>query len=72
MIRVESKTNIYFIGNAELGCVKVGKSKNPEKRLADLQVGNSHKLVLYGVMEDVSDNLENMLHKILQPYRHGR
>jgi len=66
---MESKTNIYFIGNVELGCVKVGKSKNPEKRLADLQVGNSHKLVLYGVMEDVSQDLENMLHKILEPYR---
>ena len=33
MVRMESKTNIYFIGNVELGCVKVGKSKNPENRL---------------------------------------
>ena len=62
-------TNIYFIGSLESGTVKIGKSNNPEKRLAELQTGNPHKLVLYGVIENVSQELENRLHQILDHIR---
>ena len=62
-------TNIYFIGSLESRTVKIGKSNNPEKRLAELQIGNPHKLVLYGVIDDVSSELERRLHRILDPFR---
>ena len=62
---MESTTNIYFIGNVELGAVKIGKSINPKKRLAELQTGSSRNLVLYGVIDKVTPDLENTLHKIL-------
>ena len=57
-------TNIYFIGSLESGTVKIGKSNNPEKRLAELQIGNPHKLVLYCVITNVSQELENRLHQL--------
>ena len=57
-------TNIYFIGSLESGTVKIGKSNNPEKRLAELQIGNPHKLVLYGIITNVSQELENRLHQL--------
>lgn len=63
-MRLES-TNIYFIGNVELGSVKIGRSNNPKKRLADLQIGNSKKLVLYSVVEDVTPEYEKKLHRLL-------
>ena len=62
-------TNIYFIGSLESGTVKIGKSNNPEKRLTELQTANPHKLVLYGVIDDVTSELESRLHRILDPFR---
>ena len=62
-------TIIYFIGSLESGTVKIGRSDNPEKRLTELQTGNPHKLVLYGVIENVSQELESELHRILDPFR---
>jgi len=62
-------TNIYFIGSLESGTVKIGKSNNPEKRLVELQTANPHKLVLYGVIDDVTSELESRLHRILDPFR---
>ena len=66
---MESTTNIYFIGNVELGAVKIGKSINPKKRLAELQTGSSRNLVLYGVIDEVTPDFENTLHKILSDIR---
>src|SRR5665647_308655 len=57
-------TNIYFIGSLESGTVKIGRSNDPENRLAELQTGNPHKLVLYGVIDDVSHELETRLHQL--------
>ena len=66
--RIEG-TNIYFIGSLASGTVKIGRSNNPEKRLNKLQTGNPHKLVLYGVIDDVTAELESRLHRILDPFR---
>ena len=66
---MESTTNIYFIGNVELGAVKIGISKNPEKRLVEIQTGNSHKLVLYGIIQDVKEDYEKKLHQIYDHLR---
>jgi hypothetical protein len=40
---------VYFISDGEF--VKIGKSKNPDKRLREMQTGNPHKLELILVME---------------------
>lgn len=39
------KTYLYIIGNGE-GAVKVGLSKNPRKRVKQLQTGNENTLTL--------------------------
>ena len=62
-------TSVYFIGSLESGTVKIGRSDNPENRLAKLQTGNPHKLVLYGFIDNVSQELESELHRILDPFR---
>ena len=36
---------MYIIGN-DIGYIKVGVSKNPKRRLKQLQTGNEHKLTL--------------------------
>lgn len=36
---------VYIISN-DLGYIKVGVSKNPERRVKQLQTGNEHKLTL--------------------------
>jgi len=66
---IENITNIYFIGSVESGTVKIGKSSNPEKRVAELQTGNSNRLVLYGVIHDVNEYCENRLHKQFEDIR---
>ncbi len=40
-----NKDYIYIISN-DLGYIKVGVSKHPEKRIRQLQTGNEHKLTL--------------------------
>jgi len=62
-------TNIYFIGSVELGAVKIGKSYNPDKRLAELQTGNSHELILYGIIKDVKEDYEMKIHQIFDHIR---
>ena len=41
----------YFILDAWNRAVKIGKSKNPEKRLKQLQTGHTRELKLIGVLE---------------------
>lgn len=48
--------------------VKIGKSKNPEKRLKQLQTGSALKLKLLGTF-DLSDHYEKRLHWILRNFR---
>lgn len=44
----EAGQKVYFIENAETRRIKIGTAANPEKRLADLQVGNDCELRLIG------------------------
>jgi hypothetical protein len=49
---------------------KVGKSKNPEKRVKELQTGNSNKLYISHVYDTKYSNLlESTLHIHFKPYR---
>ena len=66
---IDNITNIYFIGSVESGTVKIGKSSNPEKRLARLQTGNSSRLFLYGVIKGVNEYYETRLHKRFEDIR---
>ena len=66
---MENNTNIYFIGSVHLGAVKIGKSINPDKRLAELQTGNSHELILYGIVKDVKEDYEVEIHQIFDHIR---
>ena len=56
-------TCIYFIGNVELGAVKIGMSSDPTNRLAELQRSHPHKLSLYRVVDNVTQDYETELHK---------
>jgi hypothetical protein len=53
---------VYFIRNACADEIKVGHSRDPQKRLADLQVGCSSKLELIGVIAADRD-IEPIVHR---------
>ena len=58
--------HLYIISNNET--IKIGKSKNPEARLNQLQTGSSKKLKLIHTVEVNDDEclyLEQMIHKEL-------
>jgi hypothetical protein len=59
-------TKTYFILAPTTGRIKIGKSKDPETRLAQLQTGNGEPLKLIAT---VSGDYEKQFHKILAPYR---
>jgi hypothetical protein len=68
-IKIIEKTNVYFIGSTEKMAVKIGKSKNPKKRLMELQTGNSTKLTLFGVIENVYPRYEKDIHELMDHIR---
>jgi hypothetical protein len=53
---------IYFIRNAHDDEIKVGHSRDPKKRLADLQVGCSSELELIGVIAAARE-IEPIVHR---------
>ena len=59
---------IYFIKSGE-DFVKIGRAKDPEQRLKDLQTGSSEKLMLLKVW-DVPDKVETELHFRFRKLRH--
>ena len=61
---------IYLIVSVDHGFCKIGYSKNPEKRLLEIQTGNPYRLSLLSVIEgDVSTERE--LHKRFVDLRVG-
>lgn len=56
-------TNIYFIKNKN-NDIKIGRSENIEKRLKELQTGNSNNLKLLYFIKDVPESFEKHLHDI--------
>jgi len=62
-----TKAYVYFIYESDsLGKFKIGRSVNPERRLKNLQTGNSRLLQIYKTIECPSKNfakyLEGALH----------
>ena len=59
---------VYLIFSEESGIYKVGVSKNPEKRLKQLQTGNGEKLVLKNKYESEHYNqIEKYFHSMYSP-----
>jgi predicted GIY-YIG superfamily endonuclease len=54
------KDYLYIIGN-DKGFIKVGVSKNPTKRVKQLQTGNEHKLTLL-FTEEFECSRKHLLH----------
>jgi hypothetical protein len=63
-----TQTFIYAISNSTNNTIKIGYSKNPKKRLAELQVATADPLVL--LFSFVGDfQLEQQIHRQLEDYR---
>jgi hypothetical protein len=54
---------IYLIKSIKYGCYKIGVSKNPDKRLKQLQTGNPSELELLCVYDsEIAFKIEKVLH----------
>jgi hypothetical protein len=60
--------HLYLIQSHTTGAVKIGRSRDPERRLKQLQTGSPYKLRIILVLKD-QGHLEGMLHERL---RRGR
>jgi hypothetical protein len=69
---------IYLIGQADqeddatIASVKVGFSKDPWRRLKQLETGSPRRLYIIGRMADQPSERERDLHRILHPHRINR
>jgi len=57
----ERDGHVYFVESGEDGPIKIGWSQDVERRIAELQVANAHKLNLLGVVPGTMKN-EGELH----------
>jgi hypothetical protein len=58
---------VYAIDNGR-GCVKIGWAKNPERRLAEINVSDPDRLSLVGYASGSREH-EAAIHQILAPHR---
>lgn len=59
---------LYFIQSSNNGMIKIGRSKDPERRLNQLQTGSPHKLKLICFFKD-DGHKEKFLHETLKKFR---
>ena len=59
---------LYFIQSSKTGMIKVGRSKNPDKRLKQLQTGNSNTLRLIASFDGLGW-MERTVHNRLERWR---
>ena len=62
------KDNLYIIQSDLTGMIKIGRSKDPAKRLKQLQTGNPNKLKLIACFEGEGWK-EKILHERLEKFR---
>tara|TARA_B100000085_G_C18500857_1_gene495419 strand:- start:895 stop:1200 length:306 start_codon:yes stop_codon:yes gene_type:complete len=60
--------DLYIIQSDVTGMIKIGRSKNPRKRLKQLQTGNPNKLKLIAAFEGQGWR-EKIIHERLSRYR---
>ncbi len=65
---MSAKDHLYIIQSDVTGAIKIGRSKNPQRRLKQLQTGSPYELRLLLVLENMAD-LERKLHRDLKGYR---
>lgn len=61
---------IYVLQEGYQGDFKISQSRNPRKRAAGLQTGNSKRLTLVAEI-DGDYQTESLIHKFLLPFQHG-
>ena len=59
---------LYFIQSDLTGMIKVGRSKDPQKRLKQLQTGNPNRLKLIASFREKGSE-EKYLHEVLNNYK---
>lgn len=64
------KNNVYIIQCTATKLVKIGRSRQVEKRLSALNAISPTKLKLLKIFHDVDENLEVRLHNRFQKYQH--
>jgi hypothetical protein len=63
--RLERKgDSLYFVQARETGRIKIGRSKNPSKRLKALQTGNAQELRLIASLEGLGWREKDLHHKL--------
>lgn len=65
---MKRKDNLYIIQSDLTGMIKIGRSKDPQKRLKQLQTGNPNKLKLIASFEGEGWK-EKILHERLDSFR---
>ena len=60
--------HLYVIQSDVTGAIKIGRSSNPKRRLAQLQTGSPYRLKLLTVVEN-NGHLEKSLHQTLKPFK---
>tara|TARA_B100002019_G_scaffold291356_1_gene311314 strand:+ start:10978 stop:11289 length:312 start_codon:yes stop_codon:yes gene_type:complete len=63
--------HLYIIQSDKTGSLKIGRSKDPEKRLKQLQTGSPYSLRLILIIEN-SGHMEKQLHNHLKRYKERR
>lgn len=63
--------HLYIIQSDVTGAIKIGISKNPQKRLKQLQTGSPYTLRIMLVLENKA-HLEKYLHNKLKPYIYSK
>ncbi len=61
------KDDLYIIQSDKSGMIKIGRSKDPNKRLKQLQTGNPNKLKLIASFKDMGWR-EKLLHERLSEW----
>lgn len=62
--------SLYFIQEGPGGAIKIGWTSNcPHRRRDNLQIGNSHDLVLLGIIPDVPRTAEAEWHRLFEDTR---
>ena len=64
---MKDKDSLYFIQSALTGMIKIGRSRDPQKRLKQLQTGNPNKLKLIAYFERMGWR-EKALHEQLSKW----
>jgi hypothetical protein len=65
---VQNGRDLYFIQMRVTGAVKIGRSKDVERRLSELQVGSPHQLRILLVVPDLG-YMEPRVHQKLGTHR---